>query len=84
MPKPEIIYGADRRTRSNVWFGDPDLGDRYYDTTMEEQYQPQKMPDKLTAQHNNTKSCVPVNYYRKCEVLQNYKFYKNNVWLLSI
>ena len=62
--KPEIISGANRRTRSNVWFGDPDLGNKYYDVTTDMTYRPCDLPDRKNPRSDlNTKSSVPTNYY---------------------
>ena len=65
-PRPDIVSGANKRTKSNVWFGEPRLDGQYYETTVDSTFQPVNVPPRNTERPDfNTRSCVPVHYYRK-------------------
>lgn len=61
--KPEIISGSNRRTQSNVLFGKPELGDKYYETTTDSTYKPKSAPYTYQRADGNTRSAVPLDYY---------------------
>lgn len=64
IPGANIVSGANKRTKSNVWFGEPRLDNRYYETTVDSTFTPWNVPAKSTERPDfNTRSCVPVNYY---------------------
>ena len=70
----KIVSGANKRTRSNVWFGEPRLGDNFYDTTTSKTFTPARAPYKLPSPDMTTKSHVPMDYYG-----QYTSYYKNKV-----
>jgi len=63
-PRPNIVSGADKRTKSNVWFGEPTLDDQFYSTTVDSTFTALDIKPKNTERPDlNTRSAVPVNYY---------------------
>jgi hypothetical protein len=68
--KPEIIYGKDQRTKSNVLFGKPELGDQYYETTTNSTFKPVSAPFNHQRSDLNTQSAVPLKYYGKNDASQ--------------
>ena len=61
-----IVSGANLRTRSNVWFGEPSLGERFYDTTTGKTFDPKSVPYSYNRDNLMKKSVVPLDYYSKC------------------
>ncbi|XP_005092049.1 uncharacterized protein LOC101845903 [Aplysia californica] len=59
-----IVSGANRRTQSNVWFGDPDLDKRYYSTSTKEVFQPKRVPYSYDRQSHYIPSSIPIDYCR--------------------
>ncbi|XP_071094903.1 stabilizer of axonemal microtubules 5-like [Haliotis cracherodii] len=59
----QIVSGANFGTRSNVWFGDPVLGQKSYSTSTGDVFKPKTVPYS----HDRTKfhltSAVPLKYY---------------------
>jgi len=63
-PRPNIISGSHKRTKSNVWFGEPRLDEQYYSTTVDTAFTaPDTKPRDTQRPDFNTRSDVPVNYY---------------------
>ena len=60
------MSGANLRTRSNVWFGEPTLGERFYDTTTGKTFVPKSVPYTYNRENIMQKSVVPLDYYSKC------------------
>lgn len=58
----KIESGADKRTKSNVWFGEPQLAQDFYDTTMEEEFNPKTVPYSYK-RGDGQKSIIPLDYY---------------------
>ena len=63
--KPKIESGADKRTKSQVCFGEPSLADEYYETTTHSVFKPVSVPYTYERNNLNTKSVVPLDYYGK-------------------
>ncbi len=61
--RPHIVSGAKFRTRSQVVFGEPTLGDQFYETTTNSTFKPMSVPYKSSRSDNNTRSAVPLHYY---------------------
>ncbi|CAH1797265.1 unnamed protein product [Owenia fusiformis] len=62
--RPKIVSGANKRTSSNVWFGEPTHNDLYYQTTMNDKYTPKyKAPYKSHRDTDHSKSSIPLDYY---------------------
>ncbi|KAL8579721.1 hypothetical protein ACOMHN_046159 [Nucella lapillus] len=59
-----IISGANLRTRSNVWFGEPTLGKKFYDTTTANTFDPKSVPYSYSRENLMPKSIVPLDYYK--------------------
>ena len=62
--KPKIESGADKRTKSQVIFGEPRLADEFYETTTHSVFKPVSVPYTY-ARNNLNKSVVPLDYYGK-------------------
>ncbi|WAQ98819.1 hypothetical protein MAR_023192 [Mya arenaria] len=62
-----IISGANLRTRSNVWFGEPLLGSSFYNTTNSRSFSAKTVPYTYNRQSFYKESDIPVNYYGKGE-----------------
>ena len=62
---PVVIKGADRRTKSEVQFGDPDEMTKYYQTTMNDHFRSNDAHKPPAANLDNYKSCIPLDYYSK-------------------
>lgn len=62
--RPEVVSGADKRTKSNVEFGDPDQMKQFYETTTGSTYQPNDLP-KPYQRSNINKSSIPTDFYGK-------------------
>ncbi len=62
-----IVSGANLRTRSNVWFGEPTLGEMFYDTTTGKTFNPKSVPYSYHRENLMQKSVVPLNYYSECQ-----------------
>ena len=58
-----IISGANLRTKSNVWFGEPTMSRTFYDTTTDDQFQPVSVPFTYNRQKFYKESDVAMNYY---------------------
>ncbi len=59
-----IVSGANLRTKSNVWFGDPPQGDKFFSTTTDSTYKPNEITSgKYQRPNLTTKSDIPVKYY---------------------
>ena len=61
--KPKIESGADKRTRSNVSFGEPRLNKQFYDTTMGSNFKPSTVPYSYNRINAYKDSVVPLDYY---------------------
>ncbi|XP_002738833.1 stabilizer of axonemal microtubules 5-like [Saccoglossus kowalevskii] len=57
-----IISGADKRTVSNVTFGEPKLSHKFYSTTEKDAFPPTSVSMERAASHHY-KSNVPMDYY---------------------
>lgn len=62
--KPKLVSGANRDTSSQVVFGDPQQGDRFFETTHNATYTNQQLPERKKMESDNYKSSVPVDYYK--------------------
>ena len=63
--RPEIVSGADKRTKSNVFFGEPIPGERYYDTTNKDAFKPVEGAGPYQRNNDSHKSNIPTDYYCK-------------------
>ncbi|XP_013379784.1 testis-expressed protein 45 [Lingula anatina] len=58
-----VVSGANKRTESNVWFGEPRMNSGFYDTTMGDEFSPKNVPYSYNRSNFHTQSAIPVNYY---------------------
>ncbi|XP_064649535.1 stabilizer of axonemal microtubules 5-like [Lineus longissimus] len=65
LPKPVIESGANKRTKSNVWFGEPRLARTFYDTTVGTEFTPADVPYKYDRSSLHAPSSIPLDYYGK-------------------
>lgn len=65
MKKPDIESGANKRTRSNVWFGEPTHASNFYDTTTNTTFTPYDVKHDILTHGNNYQSNIPTDYYSK-------------------
>ena len=63
--RPHIVSGANKRTESNVSFGEPELAGAFYETTTDKTFQPVSIPYTYKRSDDNTRSTVPLSYYGK-------------------
>lgn len=62
-----IISGANLRTKSNVWFGEPPLGGAFYNTTNSGAFPAKSVPYSYNGANFHKESDIPLNYYgSKC------------------
>ncbi|XP_076465799.1 stabilizer of axonemal microtubules 5-like [Babylonia areolata] len=59
-----IVSGANLRTRSNVWFGEPVQGKKFYSTTTADTFDPKSVPYSYNRENLMQKSVVPLDYYK--------------------
>jgi len=57
-----IVSGANKRTASQVWFGDPDLEKQFYSTTTKEVFKPKSVPYSYDRQSCYIPSCIPLSH----------------------
>lgn len=69
VDKVNLVKGADKRTASNVEFGDPDQMNSFYSTTMRDEFTP-KDTAKGSCVMNNSKSSIPMKLYGKYFILK--------------
>lgn len=74
-----IISGANLRTKSNVWFGEPPLGGAFYDTTNARSFSAKSVPYSYNRYSFYKDSDIPMNYYGKQDVnhTTSYTDYQN-------
>ncbi|KAH3837428.1 testis-expressed protein 45-like [Dreissena polymorpha] len=58
-----IISGANLRTKSNVWFGEPPLGGAFYNTTNSRAFPAKSLPYSYNRSSFHKESDIPLNYY---------------------
>ncbi|GFO13627.1 hypothetical protein PoB_004013200 [Plakobranchus ocellatus] len=59
----QIVSGANVRTKSNVWFGDPTLNKLYYNSSTKDVYEPKSVPFTYEKGNCYIPSVIPLNYY---------------------
>lgn len=62
-----IVSGANLRTKSNVWFGEPPLGGAFYNTTNNRTFSAKSVPYTYNRKSFYKDSDIPMNYYSKLE-----------------
>ncbi|XP_033749400.1 testis-expressed protein 45-like [Pecten maximus] len=74
-----IISGANLRTKSNVWFGEPRMSNTFYDTTTDDNFHPVTVPYTYNRAKFYKDSDIPLNYYDKSEAkhTSSWTDYKN-------
>lgn len=62
--RPNIVYGANKRTKSNVWFGEPEHVTHFYDTTMNDNFPAYNVQHVPLKHGGNYESNIPTDYYK--------------------
>jgi len=57
------VSGANLRTKSNVWFGEPPQSGTFYETTNADTYPAKTVPYNYNKQMYYKESDIPVKYY---------------------
>ena len=63
--RPEIESGANKRTSSQVVFGEPTHAGNYYSTTTDSTFKAYDVKEAVKKQGDNYKSSIPLDYYGK-------------------
>lgn len=59
----KIVSGANLRTKSSVWFGEPSLNRKFYETTTHHTYIPKSIPYTYKRQNFLKKSSIPLDHF---------------------
>ncbi|XP_025077928.1 uncharacterized protein LOC112554385 [Pomacea canaliculata] len=83
----KIVSGANLRTKSSVWFGEPSLNRKFYETTTHHTYIPKSIPYTYKRQNFLKKSSIPLDHFNseayETTMALDYKKYKSSRMILN-